>query len=42
MAPGRQRDRQTELMVTWREMPRSPGHVFCERLQQVPIGAGRL
>lgn len=40
MALGRQGDRQTELMVTWREMPRSPGHVFYDRLQQVLIGAG--
>lgn len=27
-------------MVTWREMPRSPGHVFYERLQAVLIEAG--
>jgi hypothetical protein len=40
MALGRQGDRQTELMVTWREMPRSPGHVFYDRLQQVLIDAG--
>jgi transposase len=40
MALGRQGDRQTELMVTWREMPRSPGHAFYDRLQGVLIEAG--
>ena len=40
MALGRQGDRQNELMVTWREMPRSPGHVFYDRLQAVLIEAG--
>src|SRR4051812_40242033 len=33
MALGRQRDRQSELLVSWAEMPRSPGHVFYDRLQ---------
>src|SRR5919107_2853626 len=37
---GRQGDRQGDLMVTWSEMPRSPGHVFYDRLQQVLVGAG--
>jgi transposase len=40
MAMGRQGDRQGNLMVTWSEMPRSPGHVFYDRLQQVLVGAG--
>ncbi len=40
MAMGRQGDRQGDLMVTWSEMPRSPGHVFYDRLQQVLVGAG--
>ena len=40
MALGRQRDRQSEMLVTWAEMPRSPGHVFCERVQAELIGAG--
>jgi transposase len=40
MALGRQGERQSELMVTWREMPRSPGHVFYDRLQAVLIEAG--
>ena len=31
MAMGRQGDRQGDLMVTWSEMPRSPGHVFYDR-----------
>jgi len=31
---GRQGDRQGDLMVTRSEMPRSPGHVFYDRLQQ--------
>jgi transposase len=37
---GRQEDRQGELMVMWSEMPRSPGHVFYDRLQEVLLGAG--
>ena len=40
MALGRQGDRQGDLVVTWREMPRSPGHVFYDRLQGVLIEAG--
>src|SRR5215203_3359766 len=27
-------------MVMWSEMPRSPGHVFYDRLQEVLVGAG--
>src|ERR687890_2181253 len=37
---GRQGDRQGNLMVMWSEMPRSPGHVFYDRLQEVLLGAG--
>ena len=33
-------DRQGDLVVTWAEMPRSPGHVFYDRLQEVLIEAG--
>lgn len=40
MALGRQRDRQSEMLVTWSELPRSPGHVFYERLQAILIAAG--
>jgi transposase len=39
MALGRQRDRLAEMLVTWSELPRSPGHVFYDRLQQVLISA---
>ena len=40
MARGRQAERQGDLMLTWSEMPRSPGHVFYDRLQQVLVDAG--
>src|SRR5215471_14521005 len=37
MAMGRESDRQGDLMVSWAEMPRSPGHVLYDRLQEVLI-----
>lgn len=40
MALGRQGDRQGDLMMTWAEMPRSPGHVFYDRLQEVLVSGG--
>jgi len=40
MAMGRERDRQGDLIVTWAEMPHSPGHVFYDRLQEVLIAGG--
>ncbi len=40
MAMGQQKDRQFDLMVGWAEMPRSPGHVFYDRLQSVLIDGG--
>ena len=40
MAMGQQKDRQGDLMVSWSEMPRSPGHVFYDRLQLVLIEDG--
>ena len=40
MALGRQGERQSELMVGWAELPRSPGHAFYDRLQAVLIEAG--
>ena len=40
MAMGRQGPRQGEMLVTWDELPRSPGHVFYDRLQAVLIEAG--
>ena len=42
MAMGQQKDRQGDLMVSWSEMPRSPGHVFYDRLQLVLIEGGLL
>ena len=39
MALGRQGGRQAELMVGWGELPRSPGHVFYDRLQAILVGA---
>src|SRR5918911_411342 len=36
---GRQGERQGALMLIWSEMPRSPGHVFYDRLQQLLLGA---
>jgi transposase len=40
MAMGREGDRQGDLIVTWDEMARSPGHVFYDRLQEVLIAGG--
>jgi transposase len=40
MAMGRQRDRQGEMLLSWDELPKSPGHVFYDRLQEVLIEAG--
>jgi transposase len=40
MVLGRQGERQAELMVGWAELPRSPGHIFYDRLQAVLIEAG--
>ena len=40
MAMGREGDRQGDLIVTWEEMPHSPGHVFYDRLQEVLIAGG--
>ena len=40
MAMGREGDRQGDLIVTWSELPRSPGHVFYDRLQEVLIAGG--
>ena len=39
MALGRQRLRQPDMVVTCAELPRSPGHVFYDRLQSVLIEA---
>ena len=39
MAMGQQKDRQGDLMVSWSEMPRSPGPVFYDRLQLLLVEA---
>src|SRR3954451_19866218 len=40
MARGRQGERQADLMLSWAELPRSPGHAFYDRLQAVLVEAG--
>src|SRR3954452_24153188 len=40
MALGRQKERQSDLMIGWGELPRSPGHAFYDRLQTVLLEAG--
>jgi transposase len=40
MAMGRQGPRQGEMLVTFDELPKSPGHVFYDRLQAVLADAG--
>jgi transposase len=40
MAMKREGEVQGDLVVTWAEMPRSPGHVFYDRLQNVLSEAG--
>jgi transposase len=40
MVLGRQGERQSDPMVSWAELPRSPGHAFYDRLQTVLIEAG--
>jgi hypothetical protein len=37
IALGLQGDRQTELMVTWREMRRSPGYFFDRLYSQFAL-----
>ena len=39
MALGRQQARQTEMLVTWAELPRSPGHAFYNKLQAVLLAS---
>jgi transposase len=39
MTLGRQGERQTDLMIGWAELPRSPGHASYDRLQAVLVGA---
>ena len=40
MAMGRSEAVQGDLMATWSEMPRSPGHAFYDRLQDLLRDAG--
>src|SRR5947208_8497681 len=40
MALGRQGERQADRMLSWAELPRSPGHAFYDRLQMILVGAG--
>lgn len=40
MAMRRQAERQGRLLVGWSELPRSPGHAFYDRLQEVLVEAG--
>jgi transposase len=40
MALGRQGERQTDLVVGWAELARSPGHAFYDRLQAILLEAG--
>jgi len=40
MAMRREGELQGDLLMTWAEMPRSPGHVFYDRLQELLSVAG--
>ena len=40
MSLGRQKDRQSDLLLSWRELPRSAGHPFYDQLQGVLQTAG--
>jgi transposase len=40
MAMGRDSEAQPDLIVTWAEIPRSPGHVFYDKLQKLLVDAG--
>jgi transposase len=40
MSLGRQKDRQSDLLLAWRELPRSAGHPFYDQLQDVLKTAG--
>lgn len=40
MAMGREGEVQGDLMISWGEMPRSPGHVFYDGLQKLLAEAG--
>jgi transposase len=37
MAMGRHKPRQRDLMMSWADLPRSPGHAFYDRLQDILV-----
>ena len=37
MAMGRHKPQQADLMMSWVDMPRSPGHAFYDKLQTVLV-----
>ena len=39
MALGRQGERQSDILVSWAGLPRSPGHAFYDKLQSVLIAS---
>jgi hypothetical protein len=41
MALGRQLEQQADMLMSWSEMPRSPGHAFFDKLQTVMIDPDR-
>ena len=40
MAMGRHKPQQRDLMMSWVDLPRSPGHAFYDRLQTVLVQGG--
>ncbi len=40
MAMGREGEVQSDLVLTWAELPRSPGHAFYDKLQNLLAEAG--
>ena len=40
MAMGRDGDVQADLIVSWSDIPRSPGHAFYDKLQKLLVDAG--
>jgi hypothetical protein len=40
MAMGREGEVQGDLVMTWAEMPRSPGHAFYDKLQTLLTEGG--
>jgi transposase len=40
MAMRRDGEVQADLIVSWADVPRSPGHAFYDKLQQLLVSAG--